>query len=209
MVGKISKMTRANKITGTRMVLCPLIFFIIMNCWSKNKTAMVFALIVMIISEFLDILDGRVARKYNEVSKIGKLLDPLSDFYWHTTVFICLILIKLASPWLLFVMLTREIAIIIIRNKTLMAGDILPARPWGKIKCHFIAWYAAIMMLLYILKLYNVCDFTSIFQYAQILVGLIITYSCYDYSRSTKKDMIDPLLDPVSKEMTPPEPSTN
>lgn len=207
MIERIKKMTRANRITASRMIFCPITFFTIMNCFSGNKIAMIIALIVAVISELMDVFDGRVARRYNEESKIGKLLDPLSDFYWHSTVYICLIIIKLASPWLFFVMLTREIAVIVIRNKTLMAGDILTARPWGKIKCHFIAWYAAIMMLLYIFKLYNVCDFTSTFLYAQILVGLVIAYSCFDYFRSTKKNVIDPLLDPVSKEIAPSEPS--
>lgn len=181
------KMTRANKITTMRMVTCPIVFFSIMYFWPNNTVAMLIALIVMVLSESLDILDGYVARKYNEVSQIGKLLDPLSDCFWHGTVYFCLIQHNLANPWLLFLMVSREIAVMCIRYKSLITGTVLSARFSGKLKCHAIAWYGALIMFFYLFKLYNVFDIIPYFIHVQWLVAAIIIYSLYDYYQSNKK----------------------
>ncbi len=181
------KMTRANKITVSRMVICPLTLFFIIYFWPSNKIAIPIALFIMVVSEILDILDGYVARKYNEVSQIGKLLDPLSDAFWHGTVYFCLIQLELANPWLLFLMVSREIAVMCIRYKSLITGIVLSARIAGKIKCHALAWNACLIMFFYIFKIYNVFDIIPYFIHVQWLVAVIIIYSLYDYFQSNKK----------------------
>lgn len=181
------KMTLANKITVSRMTFFPAALFFIIYFWPSHKIAMPFALVIMIISELLDILDGYVARKYNEVSKIGKLLDPLSDAFWHGVVYFCLIQLELANPWLLFLMVVRETAIIYIRYKSLITGFVLQARIIGKIKCHVLAWNSCLIVFFYIFKINNVFDIVPYFLHVQWLVAAVILYSLFDYFQSNKK----------------------
>lgn len=181
------KMTRANKITVSRMVFCPITLFFIIYFWPNDKTALPIALTVMVISELLDALDGYVARKYHEVSQIGQLLDPLSDAFWHGTVYFCLIQLELANAWLLFLMVSREIAVMCIRYKSLIHGITLPARFIGKVKCHALAWNSCLIVFFYIFKVNNVFDIIPYFLHVQWLVAGIIIYSLYDYFQSNKK----------------------
>ncbi|MFA6296503.1 MAG: CDP-alcohol phosphatidyltransferase family protein [Patescibacteria group bacterium] len=181
------KMTLANKMTISRMTFFPAILFFIIYFWPGNKIAMPIALCLMIISEIIDILDGYVARKYNQVSKMGKLLDPLSDAFWHGTVYYCLIQLELANPWLLFLMISREIAVVCIRYKSLITGIVLSARIIGKIKCHVLAWNSCLIVFFYIFKINNVFNIVPYFLHVQWLVAAVILYSLYDYYISNKK----------------------
>ncbi len=78
--------TIPNIISMLRIALIP--FIIWLYCGAKNYTA---AMILIIISGLSDIVDGKIARKFNMVSNFGKFLDPVADKMTQGTLIICLI----------------------------------------------------------------------------------------------------------------------
>ena len=71
-------MTTATKITLVRIVLIP-VFMVLLYCSADQFSLTYAALAVFIIASLSDFADGKIARKYNQVSDLGKFLDPLAD----------------------------------------------------------------------------------------------------------------------------------
>jgi CDP-diacylglycerol--glycerol-3-phosphate 3-phosphatidyltransferase len=90
--------------------------------------------ILFLVSEFTDLLDGRIARARNEVSDLGKLLDPFADVLVRITYFLCFVLDGILPSPLLLLVLYREFSIQFVRNLILQKGVVQGARMGGKIK---------------------------------------------------------------------------
>ena len=73
---KISKMNTANKITFFRIVLIP---FFILFLFVLGEKGIVISLVIFAVASFSDWLDGYVARKKNQITNIGKIIDPVAD----------------------------------------------------------------------------------------------------------------------------------
>ena len=106
------------------------------------------ALVLFILGEISDFLDGIVARRRNEVSDFGKLIDPMADVIFHLTLFIMFLALGLAPGWMVIVLVWREVAVSSLR---LMASTdrrlvIAAARP-GKIKANVQAAVILLIML--------------------------------------------------------------
>ena len=69
------------------------------------------ALALFILGEISDFLDGVVARRRNEVSDFGKLIDPMADSIFHLTLFIIFLSLGLVPAWMTIVLVWREIAV--------------------------------------------------------------------------------------------------
>lgn len=175
-----------NKITVTRALTCPFIFLFLIYFFPKNPIAILIALITAIISELLDIADGQIAKRTNQVSQIGKLLDPLSDSLWHNIAYLGLILINLASPWLLTIMLTRDTTIVFTRYSALLNKKVIAARTSGKVKAHALAWYLCLILFLHLLQMTNLFQPTLDFTCVQWPVAIIILFSLFDYLIANK-----------------------
>lgn len=102
------------------------------------------------LSELTDLLDGAIARKYHQVTDLGKVLDPFSDVILHVTYFICFTFVGLMPVWALTVIIYRELGITMVRMLSMKEGIAIPANRWGKAKT---ALYAAtgFMGLFYVL----------------------------------------------------------
>jgi len=106
------------------------------------------ALALFILGEISDFLDGIVARRRNEVSDFGKLIDPMADSLFHLTLFIIFLALQLATAWMVVVLVWREIAVSSLR---LMASTdqrvvIAAAKP-GKIKANVQALVTLLIMV--------------------------------------------------------------
>ena len=87
------------------------------------------------ISELSDAIDGYLARRYNQVTDLGKILDPMADSIYRTSVFLTFTLDPIRLPMLLiFVFLYRDSVISTLRTICALKGFALAARPSGKIK---------------------------------------------------------------------------
>jgi CDP-diacylglycerol--glycerol-3-phosphate 3-phosphatidyltransferase len=84
--------------------------------------------------ELSDALDGYVARKYNMVTDLGKILDPFSDVISRITFFFCFAFTGIMPAWTLIIIIYRELAITFMRMMMMGRGTAMAASIWGKAK---------------------------------------------------------------------------
>ncbi|MBS3741257.1 MAG: CDP-diacylglycerol--glycerol-3-phosphate 3-phosphatidyltransferase [Candidatus Cloacimonetes bacterium] len=117
-----------NVLTILRIVLVPL--FII--CGIQNR--MVCALAIFVIAALTDTFDGIIARKYNYISNLGKLLDPLADKLLVGFALILFIYLDVIAWWLATIIILREIIMTLYRSYLKKNNIYLSANIYGKIK---------------------------------------------------------------------------
>ena len=72
-------MNLPNKLTVLRMVLIPFMMFFYLASFIPHGIGKIVALVIFIVAALTDMLDGKIARKYNLVTNLGKFLDPIAD----------------------------------------------------------------------------------------------------------------------------------
>ena len=125
-----NKKNWANLITFSRILGVGIIF------WLTPYTTNLMALTVVIIYTVVcitDVLDGYIARKYNAVSDLGKIMDPLADKIL-VLVFLPLVFMHAIDAFPVFLILSREFAIMGVRVFSAKQGIIIAASQWGKFK---------------------------------------------------------------------------
>ncbi|MGM0501378.1 MAG: CDP-diacylglycerol--glycerol-3-phosphate 3-phosphatidyltransferase [Bacillota bacterium] len=103
-------MSFANYLTLTRIFILPLFLFIFFSTFTHNY---LIAGIVLILSSLTDFLDGYVARKYNQTSKLGKLLDPLADKVTLIAVFIAFAVKDFLPLEIIMIIVIRELVVLL------------------------------------------------------------------------------------------------
>lgn len=131
-------MNIANFLTFFRVFVSPIFLFIyIEHEWLGigSLTLPYILLSLLIVSELSDAFDGFFARRYNQVTDLGKVLDPMADSIARISVFLAFTLEPVRVPMLLvFVILCRESAISTLRTVCALNGFALAAHKSGKIK---------------------------------------------------------------------------
>ena len=107
---KFEKRLIPNYLTIIRLILVPIIFALILY---EHYTM---AIIVYIIANITDVLDGFIARKFNLISDFGKLMDPLADKITQVGTILALILKRIIPFWILIVISLKEITMIIVAS---------------------------------------------------------------------------------------------
>ena len=156
-------MNLPNKLTVLRVIMVPFfVFFMLTDVGgAANKWI---ALVLFIVASLTDMLDGKIARKYNLVTNFGKFMDPLADKLLVCSAMICLIPSGKLPTAVVIVIIAREF---IISGFRLIASDngvVIAASYWGKFKTTF-------QMLMVIVLILNVQ-----MPFFQIL-GKILTYA--------------------------------
>ena len=109
---------------------------------------------LFIIASLTDWLDGYLARKLNQMTNFGKLMDPLADKVLVASALICLIPLKALPAWVVIVIITREFLITGLRQLAAGQGVILPADPLGK---HKTAWQLITILFFLVLLAASDC----------------------------------------------------
>ena len=156
-------MNLPNKLTIFRVILIPFFVFFML---APNMTGInhYIAAAIFIVASLTDLLDGKIARKYNLVTNFGKFMDPLADKLLVCSAMICLIQTGQLAAWIVVIIIAREF---IISGFRLIASDngvVIAASYWGKFKTTF-------QMLMVIVLILNVQ-----MPFFQIL-GKILTYA--------------------------------
>jgi len=102
------KMTLANVITIGRILLVP-IFLVILLTEMDNKEILAF--LIFLIASVTDAVDGYFARKYNQITNLGKFLDPLADKLLVVAALLALVYLEYVAAWVAAVIILREILI--------------------------------------------------------------------------------------------------
>lgn len=125
-------MNTPNKLTLLRIFMVP--FFMIFLMFNQIPYHMLFALLVFILASVTDLIDGKLARKYNQVTNFGKIMDPLADKLLVTSALICFIGLGLCDVWAVVIIIAREFLVTSIRIIAAGSGKVIAANIWGKIK---------------------------------------------------------------------------
>lgn len=121
-------MNLPNKLTMGRIFAIPV--FIVVFLMGYRYIAMV----IFILAAITDMLDGKIARKYNLVTNFGKLMDPLADKLLVMSALICLAQIGDVPGWMVIIILGREFIITGMRQVAAAQGIVIAAGTTGKIK---------------------------------------------------------------------------
>jgi len=124
-------MTTANLITIIRIVMVPF-FLVILLTEMQNKEIIAFA--IFVVAAVTDSLDGYIARKFNQVSDLGKFLDPLADKLLVSAALIALVYLQEVETWAAAIIILREIFISAFRFYFLISNASFSASIPAKIK---------------------------------------------------------------------------
>jgi CDP-diacylglycerol--glycerol-3-phosphate 3-phosphatidyltransferase len=133
-------MTVPNLVTSSRLILAPLFFlayFVPRWTGALDVAGVIVLWAIFVVIEVSDALDGSVARQRDEVTDVGKLLDPFSDVFARLTYFVCFAVTGIMPVWMFMIILYRELAINFVRLIVYNRGIALGARRGGKLKSLF------------------------------------------------------------------------
>lgn len=138
-------MNLANKLTILRVVLVPVFMAFLL---AKGIGYQIAALAVFIIASLTDMLDGKVARRYNQMTTFGKFADPLADKMLTTAAFLVFMQQGIIDVWAVMIILLREFAVSGVRLAAAGEGKVIAASFFGKFKT--VAQMAAIIITMLI-----------------------------------------------------------
>jgi CDP-diacylglycerol--glycerol-3-phosphate 3-phosphatidyltransferase len=142
------------------------------------------ALVIFIVASLTDLLDGKIARKYNLVTNFGKFMDPLADKLLVCSALICLIELDRIPAWIVIIIISREF---IISGFRLIAADnrvVIAASYWGKFKTTF----QMIMVCLMIANIGALYILTQIIMWIALILTVV---SLVDYLVKNKGVVFD------------------
>lgn len=135
-----------NKLTIIRILLTPIFLAVIL--WEALPHRFLIACLIFSIASITDAVDGKLARKNNEITNFGKFLDPIADKVLTTAALLAFMVMGLCNIWIVMLVLTREFAIASIRMIAAAEGLVIPANVWGKIKTVSQMTFTILIMLL-------------------------------------------------------------
>ena len=155
-------MNLPNKLTIMRVILIPF-FVVFMLAPICPGYANYIAVAIFIVASLTDLLDGKIARKYNLVTNFGKFMDPLADKLLVCSALIALVDLNKIAAWVVIIIIAREFIISGFRLVASDNGVVIAASYWGKFKTTF-----QMLMIIYL-----VVDLQ--FAYANV-VGMVLVY---------------------------------
>ena len=156
-------MNLPNKLTVLRVCMIPFFVVMLLLNGGENQTYRYIAAAIFIVASLTDMLDGKIARKYNLVTNFGKFMDPLADKLLVCSALICLVDLKQLPAWMVIVIISREFIITGFRLIALESGKVIAASWWGKTKT-----VSQMVMIIFVL---------SGIVGPQTVIGLILIYA--------------------------------
>lgn len=186
-----------NKITIARISLIPIFLLVLLIDfgWGDIVVSDVVlpvnqfvAAIIFVIAASTDWVDGYYARKYNQVTNLGKFLDPLADKLLVSAALIVLVELGYVPSWVAIIIIAREFAVTGMRLLAAGGGEVVAASMPGKIKM----WLQIVAITAYLVgdipfSLINV-PFADI---AMALAVISTIYSGYVYFKANSHFFID------------------
>ena len=179
-------MNLPNKLTILRIVLVPLfVALLLIPAIPYNE---IWAILVFSLASLTDMLDGKIARKYNLVTNFGKFMDPIADKLLVCSAMICLVEKGALPAWIVIIIIGREFIISGFRLVASDKGVVIAASYWGKFKTTF-------QMLMVIVIIFNInlqLGWLNILGTILIYVALVLTVvSLIDYIAKNKDVLKD------------------
>lgn len=149
-------MNLANKLTLMRVILVP--FFVAFMLIDAIPMNYLWAAVVFAAASITDMLDGKIARKYNMITSFGKFLDPLADKILVAAALVCFVQLGWCSAWVTALILAREFVVSGVRLVAASSEKklVIPAGILGKLKTAMTMVAVCVILLLHILEDFRV-----------------------------------------------------
>ncbi len=132
-----------NVLTVLRIMLVPVL---VVTLLGNTPAGDVLAAMVFALASLTDFVDGYLARARDSVTTFGKLMDPLADKLLIIAALISLVSLHRLAAWVAMVIITRELAVTVLRMGATQAGVVMAASTFGKVKtCLQIATILAVI----------------------------------------------------------------
>ncbi len=166
-------MNLPNKLTVLRVLMIPFfVVFALMELVPGYDKYI--AVLIFVVASLTDLLDGKIARKYNLVTNFGKFMDPLADKLLVCSALICLIELRQLPAWMVIMIISREFIISGFRLVASDNGIVIAASYWGKFKTTF----QMIAVILLIVNLPALTFITNLCVWAALVLTVV---SLVDY----------------------------
>jgi CDP-diacylglycerol--glycerol-3-phosphate 3-phosphatidyltransferase len=154
-----------NMLTVLRIMLVPVLVVALLG---NTREGDVLAAIVFALASATDFVDGYLARSRHSVTTFGKLMDPLADKLLIVAALIALVSLNRLEAWVAMVIITRELAVTVLRLGATQAGVVMAASMLGKVKtCMQIA------LILALIAVHGQPLWLSLLLYATVLVTIV------------------------------------
>ncbi len=200
-------MSIANYLTFFRIFITPIFMFLYLEYELLGISIVLLPyllLIFLVFSELSDAFDGFLARKFHQVTDLGKLLDPMADSIYRISVFLTFTQPPVNLPLLLvFIFLYRDSVISTLRTICALRGFALAARATGKIKAVIqagCAFLVVIMLIPFSVGAISQATLRSTSIIAVAVAALYALYSGIEYIWANREFVIRLLTDKGSKE---------
>jgi CDP-diacylglycerol--glycerol-3-phosphate 3-phosphatidyltransferase len=130
-------------LTLVRIVLVPLVIVFLI---SSERVNVLIAALIFVLAALTDWLDGSMARRMNQVTRLGTMLDPVADKLLVAAALVSLVQTDRVAAWIAVVIIGRELAVTGLRGVALSMGVVVPASRLGKWKT--ATQYVAITILI-------------------------------------------------------------
>lgn len=173
-------MNLPNKLTVLRVIMIPFFVFFLLLENGANPTWRYLSAAIFIVASFTDLLDGKIARKYNLVTNFGKFMDPLADKLLVCSALICLIELGQLPAWVVIIIISREFIISGFRLVAADNGIVIAASYWGKFKTVF-------QMTAVILLIFNIPSLALLTNIVLAAAVVLTVVSLADYIVKNRK----------------------
>ena len=177
-------MNLPNKLTILRMIMIvPFVVFMLVPI--GGAAGKWIALALFVIASLTDLLDGKIARKYNLVTTFGKFMDPLADKLLVCSALICLVELGRIPSWIVIIIISREFIISGFRLVASDKGVVIAASWWGKFKTTF-------QMVMIVLMIADIAALSIVTQIVMWIALILTVVSLLDYLLKNRDVMKDP-----------------
>lgn len=141
-------MNLPNKLTVTRIALTFVFMFFL---FANGVIAKTLALLIFLLASLTDLLDGYLAKKHNQITDFGKLMDPIADKILVLAAFLAFVEMELIPAWMVVIIILREMVITGLRVLALTKGKVIPSDEAGRHKTvsQVISIFAILLFLIF------------------------------------------------------------
>lgn len=187
-------MTLAHYFTFIRIFISPIFLLLYLYPELFGLTPLLLPCVLFFlvcVSELSDAFDGYIARKYDQVTELGKILDPMADSIYRISLFLTFTLPPVQIPMgLVFIFLYRDSVVSTLRTICALKGFALAARASGKIKAVVQGIAAAVVLIFMLLNALGFLTASELTAYSTLVVGLAAVYtlfSGFDYILANRR----------------------
>lgn len=178
-------MTIPTKLTVFRIFLAP-VFFVLITIDFFHQAPIALSLLLVFlffISEISDVLDGYLARKLDQITDLGKVLDPFSDVLSRITFFISFSIVGIMPFWMFLIIMYREFCQTFLRMLNMKEGIVVPANNWGKVKAVFYSLSSAFGLIFFIFKINNIMEesWNAFYWFCYAFFALAVVFSVFSF----------------------------